>query len=112
MGELLDEEDEERVGVVSERRQGTSSSATKRTNRKVNIGYVRATFSTHLSCSRYICLVFHLYCRISHSLMVTPGESSSAFVFFGEELTCSLDGYAYTRSICYGLSTSSVDIFG
>lgn len=34
MGELLDEEDEERVEIVSERRQGASSSATKG-NRKV-----------------------------------------------------------------------------
>lgn len=35
MGELLDEEDEERVEVISERRQGTSSSATKGNDRKV-----------------------------------------------------------------------------
>ena len=35
MGELLDEEDEERVEVVSERRQGTSPSAAKGNNRKV-----------------------------------------------------------------------------
>lgn len=35
MGELLDEEDEERVEVVSERRQGVSSSATKGNSRKV-----------------------------------------------------------------------------
>lgn len=35
MGELLDEDDEERVEVVSERRQGTSSSTTKGSNRKV-----------------------------------------------------------------------------
>lgn len=35
MGELLHEEDEERVEIVSERRQGSSSPATKRSNRKV-----------------------------------------------------------------------------
>ncbi len=35
MGELLDEEDEERVEVVSERRQGTASAAMKGGNRKV-----------------------------------------------------------------------------
>lgn len=34
-GELLDEEDEDRVEIVSERRRGISSSATKGNNRKV-----------------------------------------------------------------------------